>query len=190
MVHSKAALSEVFRKKLTTVSVEESLTALDAVKRCLPQIRQCRKRKIDWDTVAELIKQSVQEAYSVDIRLSGITAKDYYYKLTRKKKSEHSQPRSPSTSTTSRKSSTPAPAKTPAQAVQPSVPAVTPVPTPAPEPVARSPAAQSELEPGLKPKSADEAFSSEEAPQPTSQPKEKYREPAFNVPPGLQIPMA
>lgn len=138
-------LLDLFNEKSAEVKppVDEStFTAHEAVKLCLKGIRQCRKRKIPWDTIADNIRESVLESYGISISLTGMTAQRYYYQLTNKKKGKRSKPRSPSTSTTSRKSSAPAPAKPPVQVAQPTVPAVTPVPAPAPEPVARSPATE------------------------------------------------
>jgi hypothetical protein len=150
-------------------------TVRDFVRICLPDIRKAIKKKTSWDIIAKAIQAVAEETYSVEIRVAPSTAKRAYYAITGKKAG---RPRS--TPMSSQKSN--APATAPTQVVAAAAPAV----TPAPEPVARSPAVELEPEPESKPKPADEAFPSEEAPQP----KEKYQEPAFNVPPGIEIPMA
>jgi len=147
-------LLDLFNEKSAEVKApvdESTFTAREAVKLCLKGIRQCRKRKIPWDTIADNIRESVLESYGISISLTGMTAQRYYYQLTNKKKGKQSKLRSRSTSTTSRKSNAPAPATTPAQVAPPATPAVTPVPTPTPEPVARSPAAELEPQPTLAP---------------------------------------
>jgi hypothetical protein len=137
-------LSDTFKQNLLSeiseqVSEPQQITAREAVKECLKEIRQGRKKKVPWDAIAEVVRKSVESTYGVSISLAGYTARRYYYELiNRGKKDKNSKPRSPSTSTTSRKSSASAPAKTSPNVVQHTAPTTTAEPAPAPEPVARS----------------------------------------------------
>lgn len=128
-----------------------NLSVNEMVRLCLPQIRRAKRQKFTWDAIATCIQATVQQIYGQEVSIAPSTARRTYYKLTQKKKqpdstTTDSNPRSRSTATTSRKSSTPANTMTSTQAVQPAVPAVTPIP----KPVARSPAAEPEPEPTSK----------------------------------------
>jgi len=146
---SDVDLRKLFSKRADSLpeDAELEISAVEAVRQCLPAIRKAKKKKMTWETVATIVRDIVQESLGVELRLTGNTVRYYYYQLTRKKKRSDStavpsKPRLPSTSTTSRKSSAPAPVKASAQTAQPSAPAVPPATTPTPEPVARSPAAE------------------------------------------------
>jgi len=158
-------LRKLFKERADSLpeDTELEISAVEAVRQCLPAIRKAKKKKISWETIATIVRDIVQESLGVELRLTGNTIRYYYYQLIRKKKRSDStaapsKPRSPSTSTTSRKSSAPAPAKTPAQVAQPPVPVATPTPTP--EPVARSPAAAPAPAPEVAPV-VDEPFTAE-----------------------------
>lgn len=82
LLHTKAA-------EVTPSTVEQKINAYEAVRQCLVEIRDCRKRNLSWNEIAELVKSVVLEAYAIELRLTGATAQHYYYKLTRKKRSNH-----------------------------------------------------------------------------------------------------
>jgi hypothetical protein len=165
-----------------------NLSVNEMVRLCLPQIRRAKRQKFTWDAIATCIQATVQQIYGQEVSIAPSTARRTYYKLTQKKKqpdstTTDSNPRSRSTATTSRKSSTPANTMTSTQAVQPAAPVV----TPAPEPVARSPAAEPEPELTSNPV---EVAPPKEPSQPRAKPKAKNKKSEFNVPPGITIPIA
>ncbi|MEL6381842.1 MAG: hypothetical protein AAFQ89_05100 [Cyanobacteria bacterium J06626_18] len=83
-------LAELLHKKAAEVApsaVEQKMNAHEAVRQCLVEIRGCRKRKLSWEAIAELVKSVVLEGYGVELSLTGETTKHYYYTLTRKKRS-------------------------------------------------------------------------------------------------------
>lgn len=80
------SLKDVFREKTEVYESpeeEKRITAIDAVQECLARIRWCRKQRYSWDSIAEMICDSVQEAYGTEIKLAGRTLRNYYYELTR-----------------------------------------------------------------------------------------------------------
>jgi hypothetical protein len=79
------SLKAVFREKTAAYQSpeeEKRITAIDAVQECLARIQWCRKQKYSWDAIAEMICDSVQEAYGAEIKLTGRTLRNYYYELT------------------------------------------------------------------------------------------------------------
>lgn len=147
---SDVDLRRLFSEKADSLpeDAELEISAIEAVRQCLPAIRKAKKKKMSWETIATIVRDIVQESLGVELRLTGNTVRYYYYQLTSKKKQSGSttigaKPRSTSTYATSRRSSAPAPATTPAQIVQPLAPA--------PEPVAQSPAVGPKSEPVIAP---------------------------------------
>lgn len=144
---SDVDLRRLFSEKADSLpeDVELEISAIEAVRQCLPAIRKAKKKKMSWEIIATIVRDIVQESLGVELRLTGNTVRYYYYQLTSKKKQSGSttvgrKPRSTSTYATSRRSSAPAPAQI-----------VTPATTPAPEPVARSPAVGLNSEPVIAP---------------------------------------
>ena len=153
---SDVDLRRLFSEKADSLpeDAELEISAIEAVRQCLPAIRKAKKKKMSWETIATIVRDIVQESLGVELRLTGNTVRYYYYQLTRKKTRSDStaapfKPKSRSTSTSSRTSNVPATA--PAQTVPSVAPAVTPAPIPAPEPVARSPAVGPNSEPVIAP---------------------------------------
>ena len=149
---SDVDLRRLFSEKADSLpeDAELEISAIEAVRQCLPAIRKAKKKKMSWETIATIVRDIVQESLGVELRLTGNTVRYYYYQLTRKKTRSDSTAapfklKSRSTSTSSRTSNVPATA--PAQTVPSIVPAV----TPAPEPVARSPAVGPNSEPVIAP---------------------------------------
>lgn len=84
-------LAQLFQEELSNMpQVKEGITCHEAVRQCLPEIKKCRKRKIPWDQISEIVKAAVQKGYDLEINLTGNTVRFYYYELTSKKGSKHS----------------------------------------------------------------------------------------------------
>ncbi|MEO0988893.1 MAG: hypothetical protein AAFY20_25635 [Cyanobacteria bacterium J06639_14] len=85
-------LRQLFQQEVASalsVPTEGVLTAHEAVRQCLPEIRKSRKRKLSWDRISDVVKVAVQQGYGIDINLTGNTVRNYYYELTQKKSKRH-----------------------------------------------------------------------------------------------------
>jgi len=147
-------LSDTFKENLSSeireqASRSQRMTAREAVRECLEEIRWGREKSVPWDAIAEAVRKSVESTYGVSISLAGYTARRYYYELISgsKKKGKKSKSRSRPTSATSQQSKASAQAAAPAPATEPA---------PTPEPVAQSPVA-AEPQPESATTTADES---------------------------------
>ena len=107
------------------------ISAMEAVRQCLPAIHRAKKKKMSWETIAKIVRDIVQESLGVELRLTGNTVRYYYYQFTRKRKRSDltavpPKPRSHSTLRTSEKSGSatdsaplPPPTQTPARSPDP-----------------------------------------------------------------------
>ncbi len=184
-------LGQLFQQEAaSSAPIEETLTALEAVRKCLPEIRKSRKRKLSWDSISEIVRAVVKQGYSTDIRLTGNTVRYYYYELTRKKgKGHHASARSSPQRTRTPKAQPPAIVHFPSEEPEAEKPkAVEPKeaePIEVPTPVAPAAAAVTQEE--ASPKEQPDESTAATVVQGSHQPDEPSQSDPYRRPPGSRF---